>query len=50
MASDTYASVDLANIGSDNGLMPVQHQAIIWTNACSLYTQHQHSPSLSVCP
>ena len=27
-----YASVNLAIIGSDNGLSPVQRQAIIWTN------------------
>ena len=28
-----YASVTYANTGSDNGLLPVRHQAIIWTNA-----------------
>ena len=28
-----YASVHMAIIGSDNGLLPVWHQAIIWTNA-----------------
>ena len=28
-----YASVNFVCIGSDNGLSPVQHQAIIWTNA-----------------
>ena len=27
-----YASVNLAIIGSDNGLVPVKRQAIIWTN------------------
>ena len=27
------ASVNWVSIGSGNGLMPVQHQAIIWTNA-----------------
>ena len=30
---DAYASVNYAIIGSDNGLSPVQHQAILWTNA-----------------
>ena len=28
-----YASVTLAIIVSDNGLLPGRHQAIIWTNA-----------------
>ena len=28
-----YASVHWAGIGSDNGLSPVRHQAITWTNA-----------------
>ena len=28
-----YASVNKAIIGSDNGLSPDRHQAIIWTNA-----------------
>ena len=28
-----YASVNLTIIGSDNGLSPGRHQAIIWTNA-----------------
>ena len=28
----------LTIIGSDNGLLPVRHQAIIWTNAVSLST------------
>ena len=27
------ASGNLVNTGSDNGLLPVQHQAIIWANA-----------------
>ena len=27
-----YASAQHANITSDNGLSPVRHQAIIWTN------------------
>ena len=31
-----YASVQHANIASDNGLSPVQRQAIIWTNAAIL--------------
>ena len=31
-----YASVQHTNITSDNGLLPVQHQAIIWTNAAIL--------------
>ena len=32
----TYVSVNLANVGSDNGLSPVRPQAIIWTNAGTL--------------
>ena len=28
-----YTSLNLVNIGSDNGLSPVRRQAIIWTNA-----------------
>ena len=28
-----FASVNLAIIGSDNGLSPIRHQAIIWSNA-----------------
>ena len=28
-----YASLNWVIIGSDNGLSPVRHQAIIWTNA-----------------
>ena len=28
-----YASVNWVNIGSDNGLSPVRHQAITWTSA-----------------
>ena len=31
-SSHTYASVTIAIIGSDNGLVPVWHQAIIWNN------------------
>ena len=31
--SDIYASVQHTNITSDNGLVPVRCQAIIWTNA-----------------
>ena len=31
-----YASVNWVIIQSDNGLSPVRHQAIIWTNAASL--------------
>ena len=27
-----YVSVSWANIGSGNGLAPIQHQAIIWTD------------------
>ena len=35
--SDAYnASVQHTNIGSGNGLSPVQDQAIIWTNAAIL--------------
>ena len=32
-----HASVNLAGIGSDNGLSPGRCQAIIWTNAGSLW-------------
>ena len=32
-----HASVNLASIGSDNGLAPDRCQAIIWTNAGSLW-------------
>ena len=28
-----YASINYAIIGSGNGLCPVRHQAITWTNA-----------------
>ena len=28
----TYSLVTYGNIGSDNGLSPVRHQAIIWIN------------------
>ena len=31
-----YASLDLATIGSDNGLLPHRHQAIICTDAAIL--------------
>ena len=31
-----YASVNYVRIGSDNGLLPVRRQAIIWTNAAIL--------------
>ena len=31
--SHMYASLDYAIIGSDNGVAPVRHQTIIWTNA-----------------
>ena len=31
--SAAYASVNRVSIGKDNGLAPVQRQAIIWTNA-----------------
>ena len=27
-----YASVNWGSIGSDNGLLPIRRQAIIWTN------------------
>ena len=33
-----YASVSYVIIGSDNGLLPNRHQAIIWTNAGILLT------------
>ena len=35
-----YASVNWAIIDSDNVLVPVWHQAIIWTNAGLLSTEH----------
>ena len=28
-----HSIINLVNIGSDNGLSPVQHQTIDWTNA-----------------
>ena len=31
--SDMYASIKLSNIGTDDGLSPVQHQTTVWTNA-----------------
>ena len=31
-----YASVNLAIIGLGNGLLPVQHQATMWSNVDSL--------------
>ena len=34
-----YASVQHANIGSDNGLSPGRRQTIIWTNAGILWVQ-----------
>ena len=33
-----YTSVNYAIIGSDNGLLPVWHQAIIWISAGILFT------------
>ena len=33
-----YLSVNWVSIGSDNGLLPVKHQAFTWTNADSLST------------
>ena len=32
--SDAYASANYPIIGPDNGLPPVQRQAIIWTSVC----------------
>ena len=37
MLSKSYVSVNQAIIGTDNGLVPVRRQAIIWTNV-SLFT------------
>ena len=34
-----YASINKAIIGSDNGLLPVWQQAIIWTNAGTRFIQ-----------
>ena len=34
--SNEYMSVQYTNIASDNGLLPVLRQAIIWTNAAIL--------------
>ena len=31
-----YVSVNYHIIGSDNGLLPVRHQAITWTNAAGM--------------
>ena len=38
--------MDRVNIGSDNGLSPIQRQAIIWTNAgiCQLDPIHESAP------
>ena len=36
----TYASVDWDITGSDNGLLPFKHQAIIWTKAVLLVIGH----------
>ena len=33
MSSDTYMYRNTTTIGSDNGLSPSRHQAIIWINA-----------------
>ena len=33
-----YASVNQVSTGSDNGLLPIQHQAIIWNSAGLLST------------
>ena len=33
MFVNIYVSVNWVSIGSDNGLLPVRRQAIIWTNA-----------------
>ena len=35
-----YASLNLVSIGSDNGLLPIKHQAIIWTCAGLLSIGH----------
>ena len=35
-----YASIEKIIIGSDNGLLPGRHQAIIWTNARILLIGH----------
>ena len=35
-----YASVNRLSIGSDNGVSPLRHQAIIWTNAGWLSIGH----------
>ena len=36
--SDAYIRRQHTFIGSDNGLSPVRHQTIIWTNAGTLWT------------
>ena len=38
-----YASVKHTNIASDNGLLPVWHQAIIWTNAAIMSIRPQRT-------
>ena len=35
-----YASVNWVSMGSDNGLLPIQRQAIIWTNVGILLIEH----------
>ena len=36
----TYTSVNWVSMASDNGLLPIRHQANIWTNAGSLSIGH----------
>ena len=37
-----YVSVQQNNIASDKGLMPVQHQTIIWSNVTMLSDRKEH--------
>ena len=43
-----YASVYENNIGSDNGLSPVCHQAIIWTIFFLAHYQLHHMEHISI--
>ena len=36
-----YIEVNLVSIGLDNGLSPIRHQAIIWTNATLLFLRNK---------
>ena len=41
--SNLFSNWQLASIGSGNGLLPVWHQAITWTNTCPVHW-HTYAP------